>query len=158
MAMKGRQAEKSYNNIIATLDKLGWKYTEYPEDNRVKFNVYGEDLSSTYYFTISAEKEMALLQVVLPYRSPREDTDGLAAAVSIANARFYNGNFEFNPKTREVSFRMSAFLNGGMVFSEECAKYMINTACDMVDKYDDKLFAVGKGYLSLTRFSEIIKN
>ena len=29
-------------------------------------------------------------------------------------------------------------------------------ACDMVDKYDDKLFAVAKGYLSIEKYIEIV--
>ena len=158
MAMRDRLANRCYNNVKQVLNDLGWKYECFDDKLRVKFGVYGEDLSSNYYLTISAEKETATLAAYLPYRTPRQNTDNLARAISMANSRFYNGSFEFNAKNREICFRVTTLLLGGMELSCEAIKYMIDVACDMVDKYDDKFFAVAKGYLSLDDFYALITN
>lgn len=156
MAMKEKLVKVCYENIKKALDKREWTYTQNEEKLLIKFSVYGEDLSSNYYFSISTEKETVTLTAYLPYRTPRNDTNALAQAIAVANSRFYNGVFEFNPKNREVSFRVSTFLLDGMEMSVDAVDYMIDVACDMVDKYDDKLFAVAKGYLSLEKYIEII--
>ena len=156
MAMTNRQAQVCYNTITQALDNMGWKYTEDNSTLRIKYDAYGEDLCATYIFAISAEKETVTLTCTLPYRAPRHDRGNFAKAMALANSRFYNGSFEFNPQTREVLYRMTTFLKGGMSFSVEAATYMIDTSCDTVDKYNDKFLAVGKGYLTLDQFISLI--
>ena len=156
MPMNNKQAKRCFNTITQALDEMGWKYTADENTLSVKYDAYGEDLISSYILTIDAEKETLNLTCSLPYRAPRNDRGDFAKAVALANSRFYNGSFEFNPNTRSVLYRMTTFIKGGMEPTTETIKYMIDTACDTVDKYNDKFLAVGKGYLTLDQFISLI--
>ena len=44
------------------------------------------------------------------------------------------------------------------LISESVCKYLINMSCNMVDKYNDKLYAVAQGRMSIEEFEKFAKD
>ena len=74
-----------------------------------------------------------------------------AIAVCAINSSLVDGCFDYNIANGNLLFRMTnSFMESRM--SEEVFSYMLFCSCATIDNYNDKLFMLAKGVMSVSDF------
>ena len=145
-------AKEVYEDIKKVFDKRNWKYDEEPERLRITSGAVGEDLSMPFVINVYEEKEVVYLLSYLPVENiPEDKYIDIALAVCAVNSVFLTGNYDFDIKNGELTFRMTVTYAGGRL-NPEVYDQMIDFACESIDEYNDKFLALAEGTISLDEF------
>ena len=96
------------------------------------------------------DKSNKMLMQLLEDEKAMKKND-MAVACCVAGCGLWDGSFDFDYESGEMYYRMTASFIGSDI-GEGLFRYMISMAGKVVDRYNDKLLAVCKGYLSLDDF------
>ncbi|MCM1364992.1 MAG: YbjN domain-containing protein [Faecalibacterium sp.] len=150
-------ARKTFKTLCNFLDNDDWHYEKDEEKLTVECTARGDDLPIDYSIEIDAERELVFLLSRLPFKVSEDKRLDAAIAVSIINDRLANGCFDYNIKSGFLAFRMTNSFRDSEL-GEELFSYMIISSGITVDKYNDKLFMLSKGMLTLEKFIEDLNN
>ncbi len=138
------------------LDSRNWQYTKDDNNLIVQFGVSGDDIPMNFLIMADIERQLIRLISPLSYKMPEDKRMEGAIMTSIASYAMADGYFDYDVSEGAICFRMTAaFMNSTV--SEELFEYLIDCSCYMVDEYNDKFLAVGKGVLSIQDFIESIQ-
>ena len=144
-------AQQVYGKLISALTSREWTYARDDDRMRVQFDVSGDDFPMRFVMIVDAERQQIRLLSRLPFAMSEEKRMEGAVATCVASFMLPDDNFDYNVQTGEIGFRVTQVFMDSEI-SEELLQYMISWSCAVVDKYNDKFFAIDKGYLSLDDF------
>lgn len=152
---KLQAAKKVYSIVCDALDGEGWQYEKNEDRLSVEAITKGDDFPITFYMK-AHEKTGALTFVSkMPFVIPHDKRMDVALAICMINDSIVNGFFDFNIPNGEVYFRMSSTFIG-VEMSKEVPVYLLYSSCSTVDRYNDVLFMISKGMMSLSQLEEMI--
>lgn len=147
--------KKNFAALIAALEKRKLKYTVQstdPDRPHVVISFTGEDLPLSLHIVMWGDRQVISILSAMPFHITEDRRMEAALAVTCANQRLIDGSFDLNMENGELRFRLtSTFL--GTVMTEEAFIYMIYTAADTIDRYNDRFMLVNTGELSAEEFA-----
>ena len=144
-------AQAAYKTLLKALDAIDWKYDKNDEKLRIDFSVKGDDLPMSFIMLIDVDRQLVRLMSFLPFNFPEDKRLEGAIATSFVNYKLADGSFDYDITDGETSFRLTSSFRNSLI-SESLLRYMVQCAIYTVDKYNDKLFMIAKGMLSLENF------
>ena len=155
MAEQNReQATRTFETLCAALDGENWNYRRDDENLRVEYTVSGEDLPMSFLFSVDAEHTLVRLVSPMPLTVKEDKRLETTVAVSMINDKLVNGCFDFNILTGELSFRIcNSFCVS--VLGAEVFLYMLAVSIHTVDQFNDMLFMLATGVISMEKFMEM---
>lgn len=147
------RAGRLYRAFCAWLEEQGWPYRSAEEGGifSVRYTMTGDDLAMRFSFEIDGRRETLLMRSVLPFALRRDLLAQGALAVTAVNNKLTDGNFEVDPRSGEISFRMSSCFCGAEP-DLEVVKYILAFSAMVVDDYNDKFLALNEGKADLMAF------
>ncbi len=146
-------ADQAYKTLCNALDAKNWSYEKHEEERSVTFSVKGDDLPMDFMVFIDEDRQLIRLFSPMPFKFGEEKLIEGAIAACAASSIMADGNFDFNISEGKVIFRIIASYRDSII-GEGLMHYLIDCACAVVDKYNDKFFAINKGILGLDCFIE----
>ena len=148
---KLEHAKEVYTTLCSALDDRNWKYEKDEDKLLVHFSVSGDDLPMRFVMVVDADRQLVRLLSQLPVVFGEDKRmDGAIACCAVTN-KLANGSFDYDFATGKVVFRMTQTIRGSSI-GPELLNYMVNCSAVTVDNYNDKLFAISKGFLDVTDF------
>ena len=146
-----KRAKDAFDKLCETLDEMNWHYKKDEEALVVRLGVEGDDFPMEFLISMDAERQLIRIASLLPFKMSEEKHIDGALATSFANYRLADGSFDYNPTDGRIIFRMTSSFRESLI-GKELLKYMIDTACLAVDKYNDQFFMISKGVLKIEDF------
>lgn len=146
-----------YDTLCAALEKWELKFKRHDEDFAVSLGVIGDDLPVDLVFIVDPDTQVVNLFSKLPFTVPADMRDQMAVALTVANYGLRFGCFEYNIETGDVKYRSVSSYRGS-ILGEEIYMYMLTMVNQVVDDYNDKLFMLVKGMMTLDQFIDWEKN
>lgn len=144
-------AKSVYENLCKALESRGWKFSKHEEDLVVTFTTHGEDFPMDFVLAVDEERQMLRLFSRLPFTVDEDKRMEMAIATCAASFGLADGNFDYDITTGKISFRMTTTFRNSVI-GDDLFKYMVVTSSMTVDEYNDKFFALTKGFISLEDF------
>ena len=141
----------AYTAIRNALDSRKWRYDTDDEQKLAHFTLNTDDLPMQ--FVIFADEDRQLVRLLSPLSfEMAEDkrVEGVIAACS-ASYGLTDGCFDYDLSDGKIVYRMATPFHGEKI-SEEVILYLIDFASAVVDKYNEKFFALNKGYINIEDF------
>ncbi len=142
-----------YEMIKKHLQDNDFKFKSHDEDLAVSFTVQGEDLPQPTVIRVIDERELVRVDSPIPVNMPEDKRFEAAVAVAVANNSLLNGNFDFDMEDGSITYRVTQSYVGTDI-SEDTLTYIMGVVFLTTDEYNDKLFMLGKGMMSLEQFIE----
>lgn len=151
--IKTVRAQKAYETLCAAINERNWKYEKVDDELLVHFSVSGDDLPMQFLIFVDAERQLIRLLSPMPFDMAEEKRIDGAIATCHATYGLTDGSFDYDLSNGRISYRMTnAFLDNEI--SMATIQYMIDFAGVIIDKYNDKFFALNKGFLTVEKFLE----
>ena len=133
------------------MDSKGLKYEKHPEDLVVTLTMHGEDIPMPMVLNVDAKRDLVRLISLIPVVFEGDKRIEGAIATSMLNYRIADGSFDFDYAKGRVMFRLTSSYTDSLI-SKDLLEYMEGVSCYTIDDYNDKLFMLAKGNLSLEAF------
>ncbi|MBQ3508523.1 MAG: hypothetical protein IJA90_00695 [Peptococcaceae bacterium] len=146
-------AEQTYNTFCEALDAMGWKYKKLEEDLIIQCIVSGKDMPMELVIYVRKAPKTFGIYSPLPFKIAESKAVDVAVAVSMVNNRLIHGCFDYDWTYGEIIFRIQEFYEG-MVVSGEVCKYLVDCACQVVDRYNYIFLAINEGMMTIAQFAE----
>lgn len=150
-AKKLKNAQSVYKTLCAMMDEKNLHYTKHEDDLVITFTMNGEDIPMDVVLNVDADRELIRLLSPIPVVFEGDKRLDGAIAASQINYRLADGSFDFDYPKGKVLFRMTSSYIDSLI-SKEVFEYMVAVSCYTIDEYNDKLFMLAKGKLSLDEF------
>ena len=151
--IKMERAKKAYATLCEALDARNWKYEKVDDDLLVHFSVNGDDLPIQYIIFVDVDRQLIRLLSHMSFDMSEDKRIDGAIATCHATYGLRDGSFDYDLSDGKIVYRMtSAFLDNEVPVS--VIQYMIDFTGAVVDKYNDKFFALNKGFLTIEKFLE----
>ena len=144
-------AARAFNRIDAYMKAKDWKYDKDVEEFRFTYQVGGDDLPMRFTLFVDAEREMIRSLSFLPFDFAEDKRIEGAVAVCVANYGMVNGCFAYDISDGTVFHKLAVSYKDTEV-TDEMITYIMGLGMAMVDKYNDRFFALNKGYISIADF------
>lgn len=144
-------AQQVYQTLCDTLDARNWHYNKTEEKLAVSFGVNGDDLPMEFVIIVDEKRQLVRLMSMMSYKMPEEKRVEGAIATVAASHGMLNGSFDYNLSDGAIMFRMTTSYWGSQLGQGQFA-FMIDCACAMVDRYNDKFFALSKDMMTIQDF------
>ncbi len=148
-------AKVVYDKLCEVFDKREIKYRKDDENMVVHIGINGDDLPMDFIMIIDEKRQLMRLMSPLPFKMPEDKRMEGAIATCAATYAITEGSFDYDISDGTISFRMTASFRESEI-GEELFMYMVAYSSAVVDEYNDKFFAVGKGLLSISDYLENI--
>lgn len=149
--LKTALARQTYRTLLSAIEANEWVCSHNDAQLALNFGVHGDDLDMEFYVLVDAERQIVRLISRLPFKFPGNKIYEGAIATGVANYALVDGNFDFDITSGDVIFRMTtSFLSS--VVSKDAFINLVNYAAWAVDRFNDKLFMVSNGMMSLDDF------
>lgn len=148
---KIKRAQKVYGTLCAALDSNELHYDKDEDDLSVECGIQGEDLPMKIKIKIDSGRQLILLLSHIPFVVPEDKRLDVAIATCVVNNKLVNGSFDYDVEDGHMFFRMTnSFIDSEI--GNELFSYMFAVSCHTIDEYNDKFFALGKGFMSIDDF------
>lgn len=148
---KFERAQKVYETLCANLDSKKWHYENNDEELKIECGVQGDDLPMELTIKIDVNRQLIMLLSHLPFVVSEDKRFDVAIATSVVNNGLVDGSFDFDITNGHMFFRMtSSFIESDI--GSELFTYMISVSCATIDEYNDKIFMLAKGMMSIEDF------
>ena len=117
----------------------------------VEFSVRSQDIPINLRFIVWAHEEQISMFSVLPINITEDKCFEMAVAVNHVNTLLRDGFFLFNFERRVLAFKLNCGYNNTRI-GKNVYKYMVDTARDHIDFYNEKFFRLTKDSMSLREF------
>ncbi len=144
-------AKSIFDELTVHLKEIGIRSFQTKEDDGdyvIDFKYLGEDLPMQFYMVVDTDRQLLRMISPQPIRFKEEQMDEAAKAICAINDRLVNGRFDLNINSGSVSFSLCTCFIESLI-ADRVFDYMIGVSINTVDEYNDKLFLLAKGMLSL---------
>jgi len=145
------KAREVYNSIVEALEAREWTFDRNDEDLIIKTGIKGEDLPIEFLLIVNPRNEVIQFISRLPYNIPEEKRIDAAVAVCVANYGLVDGSFDYDVRDGEIRYRVTCSYIGSDV-PADLVEYIIFIGVKTVDEYNDRLFMLSKGMISVQEF------
>ena len=148
---KLKKAKDLFDSLCQMLDEKDGHYEKHEDDLVVTFVMGGDDIPMPFILKIDADRELVRLVSPIPvvFEGDRR-LDG-AIATCQANYRLADGSFDYDYTEGKASFRLTSSYVDSLI-SKDLLEFLVALAGNVVDKYNDKLFMLATGDMSLEEF------
>ena len=150
-----KNAQSVYTTLCKVLDKRGLKYQNVGKDSygdwTVRFNRTNKDLTVEFALFIDVKRQLIRMLARLPFCFSEEKRIDGAIAVSHANYRMVDGDFDCDMDNGKIIFKLTSSVLKSLI-SAELLDYMLNLTVSMVDEFGDKFLMIDKGEMTLQQF------
>lgn len=152
---KYEAAKKVYDKLCGLLDSKKLKYNKDDDELVVHMRISGDDLPMEFIIVIDEDRQLLRLMSPLPFDVAEDKRMEVAIATCAATNKIVEGCFDYDISDGSISFRMTAsFIDSDI--GEDLFMYMVAYSTTIVDEYNDKFFAIGKGLMSISDYLENI--
>ncbi|MBR4223877.1 MAG: hypothetical protein IKR73_03615 [Oscillospiraceae bacterium] len=155
-AMKMQTARNVFETICGMLREQDYKFRADPEELKVNFGVRGESFPIDVVYRVIPDRQLVQITSALAYYIPEDKRDEAAIALTMINWRLLNGSFDFDMSDGYVQFRICEAYHDSLI-GGEVFDYMTHALFYTVDEYNELLFMLGKGMITLDQLIEKIK-
>ena len=148
-----KKAKEIYASLVNMLDTRDWKYDKFEDDLVIKSGIKGDDLPIEFIMFVKPENQVVQFISKLPFNMPEDKRVDGAIAVCIANYGLVDGSFDYDISDGEIRYRLTCSYRESQL-GADLFEYMIMCAASTVDNYNDKLFMLSKGMISIQQFIE----
>ncbi|MGN0788997.1 MAG: YbjN domain-containing protein [Christensenellales bacterium] len=146
-----KKAREVYEYLCNMCDNMDLKYSRIDDELAITFDFSGEDLPMSFILYVEQQRQYIGLVSRLPFSTPEDKMVEVALAVTAINFRMPDGQFDFDIEEGKITFKMTSSYRESLL-GEEVFKYMIGWALNVVEKYNDQLFMIGKGVIDIKDF------
>ena len=147
-----KHAKKIFATLIKMMDSNNLKYERIDEDLTIRSGFNTDDFPVEFIIKIDAERELVRLISKLPFSMPEVKRVDGAIAVCVANNGMVNGSFDYDLASGDMWFRLVTTFKGEVDLSKDALEYMMYVSTSTIDNYNDKLFMISKGMMSVQDF------
>lgn len=145
------RAIRTYKTVCAALDDRQWKYTKYEDELTVTLSFSTDSLPMEFFIKVDADRQLVRLLSRLPMSFPKDKRVEGAMATLAAGYALLDGGFDFDLSDGTVTYRQIVCFHNSEL-SKTAFYHLVDCAYALIKGYNEKLFAVSKGYLSLQDF------
>ena len=150
-----KQALENFQMLCNYLDEGKYHYNKV-SDSRIQFKLNGDDLEIDVRFSIDSDRALINLYSSLPFTVSKNTRDDMALAISYLNYHLVDGSFDYDYRNGFICFRLTTVYRDSII-SKTTFDYMLDISANTVDLYNDKLFYISQGKMSLDEFKEFIE-
>lgn len=148
-----KNAAETLNRFCNALDKCGISYEKNNSESAVLCRFRGDDLVLDMHIVFDGESDLMRVSSPMPYIVPTERYGDFVVLVTEVNSNIFDGSFDYDIDSGTVVFRTAcSFFDAKL--DENTMIHVLKTACERVDKYNDKFLAYLNGELSIEEFPE----
>lgn len=145
--------KKTYATLCATLEEHKWNFRRDDEKMEIEYGVNGDDMPMRFFIRFDADRALMRVFSPMPLAVKEDKRLEMAVAISMINNRLADGCFEMDITNGELRFRVcSCFCDS--VLSPEVFLYFVQMSIKVVEIYNDKLYMLATGMISLEKFIE----
>ena len=137
-----------YDMIVNILEERKWRYEKFDDQLSVDFMITGKDLMMHFIIVVDEERRLVRLMSPFTFRPSKDNSLNLCVATTVINHAMGTGCFTYDPIKNQLMYKIATSVIHGD-FGAGLFDFLIDFACEMVDAFNDKLFAVSLGYLGL---------
>lgn len=141
-------AQKVYTTILNAIQARNWTCDRFDNELGVKCTISGDDLNIQLKIFVDIERQLIIIYSSLPFTVKSDASLNTSVAIAAINNLLSDGNFEYDVNGALIRFRLTASFLGSEI-SENLVQYMIDLSLWAVDEFNEKLFALTAGYLSI---------
>lgn len=149
--LKTALAKQTFRTLLSAIEANDWVCSHNDAQLSLNFGVRGNDLDMEFYVLVDAERQIVRLISRLPFKFSGDKVVDGAIATGVANYALMDGNFDFDVTRGDVIFRMTTSFISSVV-SKDAFLNLVNYAAWAVDRFNDKLFMVSSGMMSVDDF------
>lgn len=153
---KLERATQVYHVIKSHLTSKGLKFDPHDDDQVITMTAQGEDLPMPVLIRVIGEREVLHIASPLPGKVPEDKRIDAAVALAAINNRIMNGNFDLDLDTGLIVFRVCQSFHDNDI-SEEQVHYLLAIVFITTDQFNDTLFMMAKGAMTLEQLLEKVK-
>ena len=153
---KLERAAQVYRLIKSHLTSKGIKYEPHDDDQVITMTAQGEDLPMPVVIRVIGEREVIHIGSPLPGKVPEDKRIDTAVALAAINNRLMNGSFDLDLDSGLVVFRVCQSFHDNDI-SEEQIHYLLAIVFITTDEFNDTLFMMAKGNMTLEQVLEKVK-
>ncbi len=148
-----QQAQEIFNKFCSYLKKAEWHFDSLSneEGHIINLSIQGDDFPVNHIIRVYEDIGILYLLSPLPFKMEKEKLLDGAVAINIINNKLVSGNFDYNVEDGAIVFRLTTCWRDSDI-GDAVFEYMLISTQLIVDKYNDKLFMLSKGKLSLKEF------
>ena len=146
--------KRTYATLCAALDERRWKYRRNDEEMSLEYIVNGDDIPMRFTVRFDGERAIARIFSPLPLTVSEDKRLEMTVALSMINNYLAIGCFELDMSDGELRFRISNNFRDSAV-SADAFLHLLQVSIDIVERYNDKLFMLATGVISLEKFAEL---
>lgn len=155
--MANKDSLKLYKQMCKVIDDIGWTYDRDEEKLRVDFKVNGDDLPIKFMMKIDEDMNLISVYSYLDVDVKPENYPEFSVAICLVNKKILNGSFDFNPINGNCLYRINTSYRESII-DDEVFRYLLSVVGNTVDRYNDKLFMLAAGKITLTQFNDSIND
>lgn len=146
-----KNAKRVYDTLVESFQSQDLKFEKNDDEFVVRLGMKGDDLPIEIVIRINPYLESIVCTSLLPFAVPEDKITEVLYAVNALNARFGVGNFEYDPGTNKIAFRVTTTYTDCIVGKGLFIQLLVicNT---IVDEYNDKFFMFVKGKVGFEAF------
>ncbi len=148
---KMQLAQEVYDNLCEALDRREWKYEKFPDDLTIRFKSIGDDLPMDFIVIVDSDRQLLRVMSPVPVDDNKNKRLELAIATCVASYGLSDGSFDYDITTGDIFFRLTVCFRNSTI-GDGLFEYLVGVSSAIVDKYNDKFFAISKGLLSVDDF------
>ena len=148
-----QKAREVYNTLVNMLDTRDWKYEKHEDELLIRSGIKGDDLPIEFIVVVRPKNQVVQFLSKLPFQIPEDKRVDAAIAICAINDRFVDGSFDYDISDGTIIFRLTSSYRESTL-GEDLFEYMIMCSAVTVDEYNDKLFMLAKGMITLQQFIE----
>jgi len=149
--MKHEKALQVYRTACAALDARQWKYQRDDEALILRFAVRTKDYPVYYILIVDEERQMLRLASPMEFKVGPSKRTELAVVTTVATRYLRDGNFDYDMKTGNLGFRLTASFRGSEI-GTGLVDYFIDWTDAAVDHFNEKFAAVNNGEMTVEEF------
>ena len=151
MAMNGMTAKEAFRAVCDMLDGANLKYSADADALKVECGIQGDDFPVKMQMIVDDDHHLVALYSQMPFEVPEDKRVELAIAISVVNNRLADGSFDYDMRDGSILFRLTlSYLDS--VIGNEAFFYQLLVSFKTIDEYNDKLFLLAKGSISIEDF------
>ncbi len=144
-------AKQTFATVCKALEDLNLKFERRDDDLFANFIMNGDDLPMDIIIAVDADRELVRLLSFMPFNMAEDKRVEGAVITSVANLGMQDGLFVYDLSDGSIMYKLVSSYKHGTI-GKDLIEYMIALGCAMIEQYNDRFFAVNKGFMSLQDF------
>lgn len=152
-----QRADAAFKAITDFMDGAKLKYEANAEERTCFVTVTGNDFPVALLFSVSAEKQRVEAYSQIPFEIKKEKAVDIAMALTAINGRIAYGKFCLYMDKGLCTYENSEYITSLEGFTSEYGKALVATAYSVVEEYNDSLYSLNKGLMTVKDFLASLK-